>query len=273
MSIFNFSKKTPTKMFVSKLSAPKKNSVIAKSGVVSKGIVSTIVTEIAPELIEEGFKVLSSTIAGFTEDYTNQTIVRKNINGDNQNKIFLPERISIVRASFPKDSKDSPCFDGYGEEDDNCKKLDNRKLQIELDIIKSKDGDAFYFQPRSYYYCGKDNKRKKIDEVNLYFAFVTTSENISDYNSVDFQEIIKFKDLEDDYDYSFKIDERSYDTTYQSPWIGSELSKRGAYTILFKIEERRYRQAFAKTINRVYKKHEDELKSKINREIKQQLSR
>ena len=279
MSIFNFGNKTPTKMFVSELSAPKTKSVIQKGGIVSKGGISAMVvkkiTEIAPELVEEGLKVLSSTIAGLTEDYKSETIVRKNINGESHETIFLPPRISIIRANFPKDINDdeNSCFDGYGNDENRCKNLSDIRLQIELDIIMSGDGKAFYFQPSSYFYCGKDNSRKKIDELNLSFAFVTAHENISDYNSIEFREIISFKDLEDEYEYNFKIDKNRYDTSYQSPWIGSELSKKGAYTIVFKIEERRYSKPFAQTINRIYKKHEDELKSKINKEIKHQLSR
>lgn len=279
MSIFNFSNKTQTKIFVSELSAPKEASVIEKGGVVSKGAISAMVakqiTEIAPELVEEGFKILSSTIAGFTEDYTSQTVVHKNINGESHKGIFLPSHISIVRASFPKDITDDRdnCFDGFGDETNRCQKLHDKKLQIELDIIKSEDGRFFYFQPSSYYYCGKDNKRKEIDELNLSFAFVTAEENISDLNSVEFREIISFKDLEDGHNYSFKKDKNIYDTSYQSPWIGSELSKKGAYTIFFKIEERRYSRPFAQTLNKIYKKHEDELKKKINQEIKNQLSK
>ncbi|SFV56219.1 hypothetical protein MNB_SV-12-686 [hydrothermal vent metagenome] len=273
MSIFNFNKKTQTKIFVSELSAPKKATVIAKStgGVVSKGGISTIIAEIAPELIEEGFKILSSTIAGFTEDYTSETVVRKNINGDDKEDIFLPNHITIIRANFPLDIKDNSCFDGYGEKL-NCQKLSDRKLQIELDIIKSKDKSSFYFQPKSYYYCGRDQSNKKIDELNLSFAFVTAQEGISDYNAIEFKEIISFKDLEDGHDYNFKIEDKEiYDTTYQSAWIGSELSKKGSYTILFKIEEKRYSKPFAKILNRIYKKHEDELKRKINKEIKEQI--
>jgi len=280
MSIFNFSNKIATKMFVSELSEPKKNAVVEK-GVISKGgigvsaMVAEKIIEIAPELVEEGFKALSSTIAGFTEDYTTETIIYKNINGDNHNHIFLPPHITIIRANFPKDIKDKEnrCLDGYGDRVDMCKDISDKKLHIELEIIKSKDNSSFYFQPSSYYYCGKDNMRKKIDELNLSFAFVLANENISDFKSIEFREIISFKDLDDEYDYNFKIDDNRYDTSYQSPWIGSELSKKGAYTIVFKIEERVYRKSFAKTLNKIYKKHEDELKNKINREIKKQLIR
>jgi len=43
--------------------------------------------------------------------------------------------------------------------------------------------------------------------------------------------------------------------------------------MIFKIEERRYSSSFAKTLNRIYKKHEDELQKRINREITNYLSK
>jgi len=277
MSIFGFGNKRATKMFISEL--PIFKEVSMQNQVVSKGIISTVVAqkiiEIAPELVQEGFKLFSSTIASFTQEYISETIVHKNIDGDSKRGIFLPSSITIVRANFPKDinSKKNNCFDGYGNTPNSCKELSDRKLHIELDIIKSLDEDSFYFQPSSYFYCGKDNSRKRIDELNLYFAFVTADENISDWNSIKFQKIISFKELEDEYDYNFKIDKDRYDTSYQSPWIGSELSKKGAYTMIFKIEEKRYSKPFAKTLNKIYKNHEDELQKRINQEIREQLKK
>ncbi|HHB94197.1 MAG TPA: hypothetical protein ENK88_03540 [Campylobacterales bacterium] len=151
--------------------------------------------------------------------------------------------------------------------------MDDRKLHIELDIVQSHDLQNFYFQPTYYYYIGMDNKRKKIDELNISFAFIEASENISDYSALKFKQIISFRDLDNSYEYHFKDGNCNYDTTFQSPWINSELSKKGAYTIVIEIEEKRYSKPFATKLNRVYKKHEDELKNRINQEIKEQLSR
>jgi hypothetical protein len=274
MSIFNFGNKVATRMFVSELSPPPR---VMGKGVTSKGVISAIVAEkiieIAPELIEEGIKLLSSTIANFTEDYMSQTVVYKNLNGDKSETIFLPSHITIVRANFPKDIRDGGCFDDYGDEDNGCRELPDRKLQIDLNIIRSNDGDSFYFQPVSYYYCGRDSGGKKIDELTLSFAFIVANENISNLNDIEFREIINFGDLDSKYEYIFKTDDDRYDTSYQSPWISSKLSKKGAYTIIFKIEERRHSMRFLKIINKIYKKHEDELKRKINREIKEQLTK
>jgi len=270
-----FSKpKTPTKMFVSHLSAPKsKGDIFQKKGLDIthiRNVVTDKITHIAPELIEEGFKLLSSTIAGFTEDYSNKTVLYKNIDGDIDEPIFVPKHITLVRADF---NSSNLCYDGYADKESGCHELDDRKLHIELDLVQSHDAQNFYFQPTYYYYIGRDNKEKKIDEINISFAFIEASENISDFNSIEFKHIISFKDLDNSYEYSFKQKNGNYDTTFQSPWINSELSKRGAYTIVIEIEEKKYRKPFATTLNKVYKKHEDELKNRINREIKEQLAK
>ena len=270
-----FSKpKTPTKMFVSHLSAPKsKDGIFQKKSLDIthiKNVVTDKITHIAPELIDEGFKLLSSTIAGFTEDYSNKTVLYKNIDGDINEPIFVPKHITLIRANF---NDNNLCYDGYGDKDSGCHELDGRKLHIELDLVQSHDAQNFYFQPTYYYYIGRDNKQKEIDEVNISFAFVEASENISDFKSIDLKHIISFKDLDNHYEYYFKQKNGNYDTTFQSPWINSELSKRGAYTIIIEIEEKKYRKPFATTLNKVYKKHEDELKSRINQEIKKQLAK
>ena len=267
-----FSKpKTPTKMFVSHLSAPKtKGNIFQKKGLDITHIRNEVtgkITQIAPELIEEGFKLLSSTIAGFTEDYSNKTVLYKNIDGDIDEPIFVPKHITLIRADF----NNSSCSDGYGDKETSCHKLDDRKLHIELDIVQSHDAQNFYFQPTYYYYIGMDNKRKKIDEINISFAFIEASENISDYSTLKFKQIVSFRDLDNSHEYSFKQENGNYDTTFQSPWINSELSKRGAYTIVIEIEEKRYSKPFATKLNKVYKKHEDELKNRINQEIKAEL--
>ena len=278
MSLFNFGNRVTTKLFISQLPTPKKSDS-SREEVVPKGVISAMVAtkliEVAPELVEEGFKVLSSSIANFTQDYESKTVVRKNINGDKHDKIFLPPSIRIVRANFPKDINDkkNSCFDGYGEHPNSCKELSDRKLQIELDIIKSSDGNSFYFQPSNYFYCGKDSKKREIDELTLSFAFVMADENLSDLDAIEFREIINFGDLDSEHDYNFKIDEKRYDTSYQSPWISSELSKKGVYTMLFQIKEKKNSNSFNKFLNKIYKNHEDELKKKINKEIKAQLKR
>ncbi len=270
---FFYKNKTPTKMFVNQLSAPISKGYISQKKSIEKitTAVTQTVSQIAPELVQEGFKLLSSTISGFTEDYISETIVHKNIDGDTTGNIFVPEYIKIIRADFSDEN--ILCHDGFLKTDKKCYKLPNRKLHIELDIKKSHDKKSFYFQPSYYYYIGVDNKNKKIDEINISFAFIEASENISDFNSIDFKPIINFKDLDNKIGHKFRKENGTYDSSFQSPWIGSELSKTGAYTMIIKIEERRYSRPFASTLNKIYKNHENELKNRINKEIKEQISK
>jgi len=270
MGLFNKSKAT-TKMFVSHISAPKtKGDLFQKKGIDIPSLANVVkkkVTEIAPELIEEGFKLFSSTVAGFTEDYKTETILYKNIDGDETMPIFIPKHITLIRAFFEENS----CSDGYGDGDNGCMKLKDKKLHIELDLVQSHDHQNFYFQPTYYYYIGKDNNNKSIDEISIYYAFVEASEDLDDFDDIEFKQVINFKDVNHNQEYSFKLNNNQYDTTFQSPWIHSESHKKGAYTIAIKIEEVRYSKPFAKTLNKIYKKHEDELKKKINQEIKREL--
>lgn len=262
-------------MFVSELSAPLMKSGIShqKADTSERNVGSVakdVLIELAPDLINEGLKLLSSSLAAFTQDYTSETIVHKNFNGDPSAAIFIPRHISIIRASFPFDMKESLCGDNFGSSND-ITGLENRVLQIELDVIKSKE--AFYFQAKSFYYEGKDTKNKLIDEINLSFAFVTAEKNLSDPESLKFHHLMSFKNMESGHDYNFKIESKRYDTTYQSPWISSEFSKKGPYTMLFKIEEKRYSKPWASSINRIYKKHEITLEKKINQEIQEVLAK
>ena len=272
------SPKTQTKLFVSHLSQPKTNSIQEKSIQTKGGIspttqIANAVLEIAPELIAEGFKVVSSAIEAFTQDFTSETIVHKNIDGSERKEIYIPNHIDIVRAKYEHNCQDDVVNDDFAENFNDYSKLKERGLQIELDIQLSEEQDIFYFQPRSYYYVGQDRKGNKIDEINLFFAFVPASEEIKDYNTLNFHKIITFKDLENKELYNFKKSTNNYDTSYQSPWINSESDKKGAYTMVFKIEERRYAKAWVQSLNGIYKNHEEQLKEKINNEIDEKLKK
>ena len=270
MGLFHKSK-IPTRMFVSHTTATKDRGHSSQKKSLDISDVSTVVTkkiaEIAPELVEEGFKLLSSTIAGFTEDYTSETILYKNIDGSAFEPIFIPKHITLIRADF---EDDRVCGDDYGDNRSGCLDLKRRELHIELNLKKSHYTQNFYFQPTHYYYIGKDNKGKSIDEINISFAFVEASKDISDFKDIEFKKVISFKNLDNNRDYDFY---EQQDTTFQSPWISSELSKMGPYTIAIKIEERRYSKPFATTLNKIYKKHEEELKRKINQELEKQLDK
>jgi hypothetical protein len=271
------SPKTQTKLFVSHLSEPKEialqeKSIPTKGGILPSSPITTAVLELAPELIEEGLKVVSSAIEAFTKDFISETIVHKNIDGGEHNEIYIPPHIDILRAKFEHNSEDNVVKDAFEEEFNDYSKLKERGLQIELDIQMSQDQKAFYFQPKRYYYIGQDKKGHKIDEINLFFAFVPASQEITDYDKLTFQKIITFKDLENNELYNFK-NTKNYDTSYQSPWISSESDKKGAYTMVFKIEERRYAKAWMQSLNGIYKNHEEQLKEKINKEIDEKLKK
>jgi hypothetical protein len=279
MNFFSFNQtKAQTKLFVSELERPISKGFQKGShqAPLAKGLAQNTLNamvEIAPDLIEEGLKVISSTIAGLSQDYTSETILRKNIDGDEEEEIFIPKHLTIVRTNFKSDvNEEKRCRDNFGG-GSACQDLEDEKLLIELDIISSDDNKAFYFQPKSYFYNGKDSKGKPIHEITLYFAFVEATKNITDYDTLTYQKIITFKDLTNNHRYLFKQKDRSYDTTYQSAWISSEAEKKGAYTIVLKVEEKRYSSKLATTINKIYKKHENTLKAKINKEIKEQLEK
>jgi hypothetical protein len=265
MGLFNRTK-AQTKMFISNTKAPKKKGLEThqKKGlhIPSKKEMLDKAIEIAPELVEESFKLLSSAIAGFTEDYTSETILFKNIDGDDSLPIFIPKHITLIRAEFEDDNS---CNDNYGDKESGCMSLeDKRKLHIEINLKKSDYTQNFYFQPTHYFYTGRDENNKTIDEINISFAFIEASKAISDFKDIDFKKVISFKNLNNNQDYEFY---KQNDTTFQSPWINSEVSKVGPYTIAIKIEERKYRKPFASTLNKVYKKHEDDIKKRINREV------
>jgi len=269
--------KTQTKLFVSHLRKPKESTpqqkAITKGGITPPSSISTALLELAPELIEEGFKVISSTIEAFTRDFTTETIVHKNIDGEEYNEIYIPNHIDIVRSNFHKESQKEVIYDDFGDKPNDYTQLKERALQIELDILLSQDQKVFYFQPKSYYYIGHNTQGNKIDEINLSFAFVPASENVTDYKTLNFHKIITFKDLENKELYNFKKSLNNYDTSYQSPWISSESDKKGAYTMVFKIEERRYAKKWVQNLNGIYQNHEEQLKEKINNEIDERLKK
>ncbi|MCH9739818.1 MAG: hypothetical protein K0U38_03115 [Epsilonproteobacteria bacterium] len=274
MSFFSASK-TQTKIFVNQLEEIKSKSLGEQKQTGRKGLnpismATEALIEIAPDLIDEGLKQLSSTIKAFSEDYTSETFLHKNIDGDSKESIFIPKYITIIRADFTSDNM--LCHDGFTMPNEQCDKIESPELRIDLEIKLSDDHQAFYFQPLNYFYVGKDTKNKKIDEINLSFGFISATENISNVKDVELKQIINFNDLENSHKYSFKED-KHYDTTYQSPWISSESSKKGPYTMLFKIEERRQSSEFRKNLHKIYDKHEDTLRKRINKDIKVQLDK
>ncbi len=271
MQFFNFDDtKTPTKLFVTQLCEPseKKPTVIAKG--IGIPMLGSILIKIAPELIDKGAKAISKAIASFAQDHVSSTLVQKNIDAKTNNKIFLPDTITLVRGNFAKDLdnnyKGEIFGDGEEREINQVKLISDKELHIEIDIVPSHNNDAIYFQPKFYYYKGEDVDGNNVDEITLAFAFVPAGESISAYEQLTYQSIIHFKQLENDQEYNFQS-ESGYDTTYQSPWIIPHLSRSGPYTLVVGIQEIRKGNSFAKLVQEVYENHDEELSDEIKAQV------
>ena len=273
MQFFNFDDtKTPTKMFVSELAEPAESKVKAK-GVLTAA--SNILIKIAPELIDKGVKFFSSAIANFAEDHVTQTLVYKNIDAYSTDKVFLPKKITIVRANFSAeidDESNGELFgDGEQKQDNQVKLISDKELQIEIEVIPSQNSNAVYFQTTSYFYTGEDIEGNDIDEIIIAFAFVPAGHAISAYSELTFQSLLYFKQLENSQHYSFES-ESGCDTSYQSPWfIPSIEDHTGPYSLVIGIQEIRKGNSFAGLIQDIYTKHEDELSKEIKEQLTQAL--
>lgn len=273
MQFFNFDDtKTPTKMFVSELAEPAESKVKAK-GVLTAA--SNILIKIAPELIDKGVKFFSSAIANFAEDHVTQTLVYKNIDAYSTDKVFLPKKITIVRANFSAETDDESngelFGDGEQKQDNQVKLISDKELQIEIEVIPSQNSNAVYFQTTSYFYTGEDIEGNDIDEIIIAFAFVPAGHAISAYSELSFQSLLYFKQLENSQHYSFES-ESGCDTSYQSPWfIPSIEDHTGPYSLVIGIQEIRKGNSFAGLIQDIYTKHEDELSKEIKEQVTQAL--
>ena len=270
MQFFNFDDtKTPTKMFVSELAEPK----VKAKGVLAAA--SNILIKIAPDLIDKGAKFFSSAIANFAEDHVTQTLIYKNIDAHSTDKVFLPKKITIVRANFSTktddDSKGELFGDGDKKQDNQVKLISDKELQIEIEIIPSQNSNAVYFQTTSYFYKGEDIEGNDIDEIIIAFAFVPAGHAISAYSELTFQNLLHFKQLENSQHYSFES-KSGCDTSYQSPWfIPSIENHTGPYSLVIGIQEIRKGNSFAGLIQDIYTKHEDELTKEIKEQVTQAL--
>ena len=285
MQFFNFDDtKTPTKMFVSELSEPeiaperesdskaKEKGVLAGSAITAA---SNILIKIAPDLIDKGVKFFSSSIANFAEDHVTQTLIYKNIDAHSVDKIFLPKKITIVRANFSTktddNSKGELFGDGDKEQDNQVKLISDKELQIEVEVIPSQNSNAVYFQTTSYFYKGEDIEGNDIDEIIIAFAFVPAGHAISAYSELTFQSLLHFKQLENSQHYSFES-KSGCDTSYQTPWfIPSVENHTGPYSLVIGIQEVRKGSSFAGLIQDIYTKHEDELTKEIKEQVTQAL--
>ena len=273
MQFFNFDDtKTPTKMFVSELSEPEEaaeGEIRTKGALTSSAITaaSNILIKIAPDLIDKGVKFFSSAIANFAEDHVTQTLIYKNIDAHSVDKIFLPKKITIVRANFSTKTDDTSkgelFGDGDQQQDNQVKLISDKELQIEIEVIPSRNGNAIYFQTTSYFYKGEDIEGNDIDEVIIAFAFVSAGHAIPAYSELTFQSLLHFKQLENSQHYSFKS-KSGCDTSYQTPWfIPSIENHTGPYSLVIGIQEIRKGSSFAELVQDIYAKHEDELTQEI----------
>ena len=285
MQFFNFDDtKTPTKMFVTELSEPKEaaegestSEVRTKGALTSSAITaaSNILIKIAPDLIDKGVKFFSSAIADFAEDHVTQTLIYKNIDAYSTDKIFLPKKITIVRANFSANTDDNSKGELFGDgdkkQDNQVTLISDKELQIEIEVIPSRNGNAIYFQTTSYFYKGEDIEGNDIDEIIIAFAFVPAGHTISAYSELTFQSLLYFKQLENSQHYSFES-KSGCDTSYQSPWfIPSIENHTGPYSLVIGIQEIRKGNSFAGLIQDIYTKHEDKLTQEIKEQVAQAL--
>ena len=287
MNFFNFDDtKTPTKMFVSELSEPEvvteresDSKVRIKRDLATSVVAaaSSILIKIAPDLIDKGVKFFSSAIANFAEDHVTQTLIYKNIDAHSTDKVFLPKKITIVRAEFSDNTNDNIEGKLYGDGDDKqynqAKRISDIELQIEIEVMPSQNCNAVYFQPTSYLYKGEDIKGNDIDEIIIAFAFVPAGQAISAYKELTFQSLLHFKQLENNKPYSFEFESGSgCDTSYQSPWLIPSMQNHiGPYSLAIGIQEIRKGNSFAGLIQDIYTKHEDELIEDITEQVTQAL--
>ncbi len=271
MQLFNFDETpTPTKLFVSQLTEPqeKETTVVEKS--LMPSTLGSMLISVAPDLVDQATQAISKAIAGFAKDHVTTTLVQKNIDAHSQDKIFLPKTLTLIRGQFAnhlQDSDQGEIFgDGENQSINQVKLISNKELHIEIDIIPSQNGEAIYFQPRLYYYQGEDIEGNSIDELTLAFAFIPAGESISAYEQLTYQSIIHFKQLENHQTYNFQST-TGYDTTYQSPWIIPHLSRTGPYTLVVGIQEIRKGNSFAKLLQEMYEKHDDQLNNMVKSEV------
>ena len=281
MSWFSNNRKIyPTKMFVNYLpEVPKTKGIsfsktrsfstsMLSTALGAQGMAVSMIANAAPKLIDEGLKLVSETINKFAEKDVTRTTVKRNFDILNPIKVSLPSRITIVRGDFaPNASSEGEQF-GDGDKKDRNQAIcvGEKELQIEIDIVSSKDNSAIYFQPRSYFYNGLDREGDTITELVLAFAFVPVGKSILTVNTLAFQNFLHFSALNPNEHYSFKS-ENGYDTTYQSSWMSVPLENNVPYTLVVEIQEIRQGNSFAKLLQTVYSENQTYLKSEINQKV------
>jgi len=281
MSWFSNNRKNyPTKMFVNYLpEIPETKGInfnktksfstsMISAAFGAQGMAVSMIANVAPKLIDEGLQLVSETINKFAQKDVTRTTVKRNFDVINPVKVSLPSSMTIVRGNFSStlNSKGETFGDGEQKSQNQATLIDNKELQIEIDIISSKDNSAIYFQPRSYFYNGLDREGDNISELVLAFAFVPVGKSTLNIENLKFQNFLHFSTLNPNELYEFKS-KSGYDNTYQSSWMSVPLENNLPYTLLIEVQEIREGNSFAKLLQTVYQENRTYLKSEINDKV------
>ena len=281
MSWFNNNKKVyPTKMFVNYLSevpqtkgmtfnkSKSMTGTLLYAAMGAQGAAVDMIISTAPKLIDQGMKLMSDTISSMAEDKIVQTTVKRNFDVINPARVSLPSKITLVRGEFATDASQEGEVFGDGEEKkrNQAVLLGNKELHIEIDIVKSKDNRAIYFQPTSYFYCGESSEGEQIAELVLAFAFLEPGETLLNLKDVTFQNFLHFEALESNKHYDF-TSPSGCDNSFQSAWMKAPLSDNVPYTMVIQIQEIREGNSFAKLLQTVYMENENYIKSELNEKV------
>jgi len=277
MSFFSSESKSQTKMFITMLEVISKEvPVNTKSlnfnkmtDILATGDpVTTILLNAAPKLVEEGLELLSGTINKFAQKDVTKTVIKRNIDIINKDKISIPTHITIIRSDFaPKVDYDKG--EGFG---DNGKhqttRIGAKDLHIELAIRASRDNESIAFQATKYYYNGVDREQDVIDELVLAVSFVPVEESTLHATKPTFQTFLTFENLTAHTEYEFGNEEEGYDANYQSAWMKPQIDSETPYTLTIEIQEIRKGNSFAKLLQTIYGENEEYLKSELEAKIK-----
>jgi len=264
----------PTKMFVNYLPEVSKEGKEQQEKGGHRSVTSLIggggldiLLSLAPKAIDYGMEFLSKTLDALAKDQEYPTEVQRNFDALSTAKLYLPSKITLVRGDFaPNKNMQGELF-GDGEEKSYNQAIlsGNKELHIEIELIRSLNKTAFYFQPTLYFYAGKNSKGDSIDEVTLAFAFIKADEVATNDK---FTNLIHFQGLEANSEYSFKSS-TGYDHAFQSSWMTVPLEAGEPYTMVIKIIETSKGNSFAQHIQQVYLANQDEINTKLNQEAQQ----
>jgi hypothetical protein len=264
-------------MFITIPEVIAKDTPVAKSISFNKGALDMLATanpltsillNAAPKLIDEGLEFLSNSINRFAQEDVTKTIVKRNIDIINRDKISIPNSITIIRGDFAA-KINATKGEAFGDNGKHQTTLVGAKdLYIELNIIASKDNESIAFQATKYYYNGVDREQDVIDELVLAVSFVPVEESTLNATKPTFQTFLTFENLTAHTEYEFGNEEEGYDANYQSAWMKPQIETETPYTLMIEIQEIRKGNSFAKLLQTVYGENEEYLKTELEAKIK-----